>query len=212
MPRRIRRLNPPQFERYQRYKPYLRRDFAYACVYCGLHENEHGGPQPFTIDHLRPKSRFPKLRNSYFNLLYACSVCNRYKADDWPSDNPLADGKGYLDPYEHDYDEHFAVDVSFQMISKTPVGSYMVDRLRLNRTMLMKLRQLRQIEEDQHNRFVGAFQAAIDRFDALLENTRLAKKKRRQLEADRTALQTAYNQHIVNWNRRWEPRYELEDY
>ena len=37
-----------------------------------------------TIDHFRPRSRFPGLTFDWINLVYACRRCNEAKADSWP--------------------------------------------------------------------------------------------------------------------------------
>ena len=59
----------------------LARDFGRICAYCeqpcqwptrtGSLRNEE------TIDHFRPRSRFPNLQFDWLNLLYACKRCNR---------------------------------------------------------------------------------------------------------------------------------------
>lgn len=149
MPKLSRRQSVPQFNAYQPYKQYLREDFQYCCVYCAIHENEYGGPRGFTVEHFRPKSIFAHLVNDYQNLLYGCNVCNPFKGNDWPSDNPLLDGVGYLDPCEHDYDDHFRLH-EFEIEGLTRPAMYMIERLHLNRRQLIKLRQRRWDEERIH--------------------------------------------------------------
>lgn len=72
----VRRENPPQFTDSSKYKRYLRRDFTYRCVYCTIHEREHGGYRSFHVEHFRPKSKFPLLSTTYTNLMYSCNFCN----------------------------------------------------------------------------------------------------------------------------------------
>lgn len=36
------------------------------------------------VEHFRPKSRYPELRNTWENLLLACPICNDKKADHFP--------------------------------------------------------------------------------------------------------------------------------
>ena len=40
-----------------------------------------------TIDHFRPRSKFPHLTFDWLNLIYACERCNKAKADEWPELN-----------------------------------------------------------------------------------------------------------------------------
>ena len=66
----------------------LARDFGCICAYCeqpcqrptrsGSSRNEE------TIDHFRPRSRFPNLQFDWLNLIYACKRCNQRKDDGWP--------------------------------------------------------------------------------------------------------------------------------
>jgi hypothetical protein len=212
MARPSRRSDVPRHNSYQRYKPYLREDFTYACAYCGVHENEGGGPRFFTVEHYRPKSRFPKLRNEYRNLLYACAVCNGYKGDDWPSDDPVADGRGYLDPCDHDLGEHIGPAGEDELAGLTPVGRYMVERLRLNRGLLRKLRRLRREEERLHQQFVALVERSLALLEVELQRANLRKRQRKEIERELAALRHQQSERIAAWERRWEPLFTLEDY
>lgn len=209
---RSRRPNPPKLRPYQRYKPLLREDFTYLCVYCELHENESGGPRFFSVEHFRPKSRFPNLTTEYSNLLYACGVCNSYKGNDWPAEDPIATGKGYLDPCEHDYSDHFATDADFRLLEKTAIGRYMIDRLHLNRPMLQKLRRSRHEQEQAHQQFIALFERNLALIAAALADQDLSKSKRRGLEADLAAARSQYERYLAGWQQRWDPLYNTEDY
>ena len=122
---------------YKKYKRIIREDFVYRCGYCGTHENAFGGYKQYQIDHLRPKSipRFEHLTNDYSNLVYCCPECNRVKLDYWPSDNPIRDGYGWIDPCVHDYDEHFIINLNEDSLSiqnKTALGKWLVIHLGLD--------------------------------------------------------------------------------
>jgi 5-methylcytosine-specific restriction endonuclease McrA len=212
MPLRTRRSNPPRYSTYQRYKGVLREDFSYRCVYCDIHENESGGPRYFSVEHFRPKKRFPELRTEYRNLLYACTVCNSYKSDDWPSETPLDDGRGYLDPTEHDYDDHFALSDDDLIVGLSAVGHYMIQRMRLNRKMLQKIRALRREEEQQHTRILSLLERSISAIDIVLEREQPTGKAGRALRRERDELRKQYEAQVVSWGRRWEPLFNLEDY
>lgn len=209
---RVRRTNAPKQKNYQGYKRYLREDFRYICVYCEIHENENGGPRFFTVEHFRPKSRFPALRTDYANLLYACSVCNSFKGNDWPTDDPLGDGKGYLDPCEHDYDQHFTYSADFLVEGKTPVARYMIASMHLNRPMMQKIRQSRREEEELHQQFVELFERNLALLAAALQDAELPVGERRQLEHELERLRRQYERRHEAWNRRWQPLFGMDDY
>ncbi len=74
----------------------LAQDFGPICVYCERpcqpkqprtqtedEETSHR-PNDETIDHFRPRSRFPHLWLDWLNLVYACHRCNQLKGDSWP--------------------------------------------------------------------------------------------------------------------------------
>lgn len=140
MPLIIRRQTPGTLGSYPLYKKYLRLDFCHTCVYCSVHECEFGGLQNFGVEHYRPKGQFPKLLLEYSNLLYSCNTCNRFKLNDWPSEYPVADGKGYLNPCEHDFEEHFKLDTTGKIAGLTGVGKYMVERMHINRRFMVDTR------------------------------------------------------------------------
>ncbi len=76
-----RRHGPAGYTDYESYRPWLREEFYFRCVYCLRRERWNLDDIAFTIDHLHPVSSAPDLRCDYENLLYACSRCNRAKTD-----------------------------------------------------------------------------------------------------------------------------------
>lgn len=66
---------------YTAFRAYVRQDFRQCCAYCLLHEFWAGGEDNFELDHFRPVSRFPDLERDFYNLYYACHVCNQRKRD-----------------------------------------------------------------------------------------------------------------------------------
>ena len=201
------------YKRYQTYKRYLRVDFAYACAYCDLHENEFGGLWHFHVEHHRPWRRpeFAHLVTTYGNLLYACGVCNTYKGDDWPADDPVAAGAGYLDPCEHDFDAHFAPARGFRVAGRTGVGRYMVEALHLNR------RQLRVVRARRARR-LAHHQAALARLDQLEAGFRavLAQARPPEDHADaHRGLALAADERgrlAARWARQFVPEFEAADF
>lgn len=75
--------------------------------------------------------------------MYACCSCNWKKGNDWPSSNPIEEGKGYLDPCIHDFNDFFFIDDNGHITAIEPVAKYMIERLNLNRNFLIKLRNER---------------------------------------------------------------------
>jgi hypothetical protein len=140
------------YAQYRSYKPYLVRDFQNKCGYCDDFDGWVGGPSTYHIDHFAPKIKFKELVNHYGNLVYACSYCNRYKSDDWPSDDhsvTFINDRGYIDPCEPSYHEHFYRDDHGNIHPNSPLGEYMYKKLQLylgrhrviwNLSQLMKLK------------------------------------------------------------------------
>jgi hypothetical protein len=86
-PHFIRRASAPTTKRsdYRGFRQHVRQDFRKTCAYCLLDETWAAGPENFELDHFRPKSIFPQLALSYYNLYWSCHVCNRLKRDLWPA-------------------------------------------------------------------------------------------------------------------------------
>ena len=209
----IKRQKPyPCYSAYRKYKLHLRRDFLYCCAYCTIHENEWGGLRHFQVEHLRPKSRFPQLIADYENLLYACDVCNCYKGNDWPSDFPLVEGVGYLDPCQHDYDEHFENEqTTGRTNGLSPPARYMVERLHLNRLHLIRVRQKRMREEELHQRFLQQTDELLAMIADSLEDKSLPEHVLMLLQAFQEHLEQDREQRIRWWRTRWEPAYEPDE-
>jgi hypothetical protein len=72
-----RQHGPVGYSRYQDYRPWLRDEFSFRCVYCLWREEWLDEEQ--TIDHFLPKALYPRLERKYDNLVYACRWCNRRK-------------------------------------------------------------------------------------------------------------------------------------
>jgi uncharacterized protein (TIGR02646 family) len=145
-----RRQQPPSFDDYRRYRPYLEIDFRRQCCYCGMQEApEH--PGSFAVEHFRPKEKFPDLKCSYSNLYYACFRCNRFKWDHWPSGAEVQDGRRFWDPCADVSVEHFYCTFTDGAIHpRTKCGDYTREKVRLDRPFLRTLR-LKRIE--RHRRF-----------------------------------------------------------
>ena len=66
----------------------LSQDFRRICAYCERYclpvTQTGNSPDEETIDHFRPRSRFPEQRFDWLNLIYCCRRCNQVKGDNWP--------------------------------------------------------------------------------------------------------------------------------
>ncbi len=77
----VRRHGPCGYADYASYRPWLRDEFDFRCVYCLIREQWGRTAGLFDLDHFLPAALFPDMRESYDNLLYCCTRCNAAKAD-----------------------------------------------------------------------------------------------------------------------------------
>ncbi|RYE61231.1 MAG: hypothetical protein EOP20_00225 [Hyphomicrobiales bacterium] len=139
--------------RYNLYRKDLRQDFAHACGYCG-DQDERADPSTFHIDHFAPRKKFPLLAQEYSNLVYACRFCNVSKSDHWIGTDPSVphDGvQGFIDPCSDEYAENLRRDEGGRVVSDTPLGQYVIGRLRLHlirHELLWRARQARDLRDE----------------------------------------------------------------
>ena len=88
---------PLGYADYKSFKPWLRDEFRFRCVYCLWREVWCAdGDGSFGIDHVRPRASHPEQGSDYDNLVYACCRCNSVKQE-----NPLP-----VDPCEEGWGNH----------------------------------------------------------------------------------------------------------
>lgn len=111
---------------YHNYKDDLAKDFNNKCGYTNCADHWFGGKRCFQIDHFKPESKYPQLKNEYSNLIYCCSYVNRAKWDD--------ESTHYLDPCDVDYNQHFERDDCGIICAKAgdADAEYMVEKMNLN--------------------------------------------------------------------------------
>ena len=80
-PRKQRRHGPSGYASYEPYRPWLRDEFDFRCVYCLKREMWGQVTGEFDLDHFEPQSLNPRRRLDYLNLVYACRRCNSVKRD-----------------------------------------------------------------------------------------------------------------------------------
>lgn len=97
---------------------YLTPRFNHKCGYCERAcDDARGNPKSPTLDHFKPKSRFPALTYVWKNWIFSCKECNEIKSDQWP------DG-GFVDPCADDVmerpEEYFDFDCEYmELIPKS---------------------------------------------------------------------------------------------
>jgi hypothetical protein len=79
--RRHRRHGPRGYAAYESYRPWLRDEFTFRCVYCLKREQWGQVTAEFDLDHFQPQKLFRDQASDYKNLVYACRRCNAVKRD-----------------------------------------------------------------------------------------------------------------------------------
>jgi hypothetical protein len=127
-----RRHGPRGYADDEHYKPWLRDEFDYRCVYCLCREVWFPDRQRnFSIDHVLPRSLAPTGPSDYDTLAYACCQCNSFrKAATLPQDPALA-----LAP-------HLRVTPDGTIQALTLIGAAFIGRCALDRADLTAFRKL----------------------------------------------------------------------
>ncbi|MBW3596920.1 MAG: HNH endonuclease, partial [Planctomycetes bacterium] len=73
------RRHGPIYARYESYRPWLRDEFSFRCVYCLKREQWGILRGTFDIDHFLPQQTAPGRMTDYDNLVYSCAGCNAAK-------------------------------------------------------------------------------------------------------------------------------------
>jgi hypothetical protein len=129
----LRKHGPYGYLEYQRYKPWLRDDFKFRCVYCLERERWYpNGHAAFGVDHIFPKSdpAHKHLECEYENLLYSCNRCNSAK------------GTALLpDPTKIALGQHLQVGVDGSIAGLTMEGKFLICLLGLDTPMITETRR-----------------------------------------------------------------------
>lgn len=130
----VRRHNPAGYTDHKTYKPWLRDEFHFRCVYCLRREMWTSDREAaFSVDHIVPQSdpvRGLALQWVYTNLLYACLRCNYQR-----------NNKDILDPTIEPMAAHLIVDKRGRVQSLTNEGQDLIDLLKLNTDPLVRERE-----------------------------------------------------------------------
>jgi len=118
---------------------HVRKDFEHCCAYCLRHE-DWAEPETFELDHFYPKSLFPEKQYDFYNLYYACSRCNSFKWNHFPSARLASQGIEFIDFCRDDFERHYEISASGIWEPRTLSAKYMIDTLNLNSNHLVRQR------------------------------------------------------------------------
>ncbi len=127
-----RRHGPQGYANLESYRPWVRDDFAFRCVYCLARESWGKGHYGFQLDHLVPQSRSPSRARDYENLCYACATCNELKSNI----------DGLADPCEMAYAQCLRVREDGTMLALNDQGTILIKVLRLDNPENTEYRRL----------------------------------------------------------------------
>lgn len=116
-----RRHGPTGYQDYGSYKPWLRDEFEFRCVYCLERETWYPNrAASFAVDHIVPQSQDANLIFEYTNLLYSCNRCNSARQD-----------IEVLNPFLVAFGEHLRCSTDGHIVALTPEGQDLIDLLHL---------------------------------------------------------------------------------
>lgn len=114
------------------------------CGYCGVHETSVGGE--LEVDHFHPQAAGGS--DDVENLVYACTACNRFKGDYAPAPNAPVSLQ-LIHPLRDDLSVHVEETAHGRLVGLTPRGWFHIQRLHLNRPLLVERRRLHHVLQAQ---------------------------------------------------------------
>jgi len=116
----------------EHFKPWLRDEFTYRCLYCGCREVWFpDGDRSCSVEHLQPTSLAPNGLTDYDSLVYACCQCNAARG---AAELPLEPTEGLR--------QHVEVLLDGTVRGLTPQGEDFIRICRLDRPNLVAFRRL----------------------------------------------------------------------
>jgi hypothetical protein len=158
----------------------VRQRANYACEFCGVTEADTGGE--LTIDHFRPQAKGGD--DGLANLLYCCARCNQYKLDYWPTQSaelPL------WNPRDEPASKHWLVLDDGMLHPLTPIGTFTLRRLRLNRSPLVTYR-LRHRQHAEELRLLTRYREVVQLLEQLHGELAIVMQEQSQLLEEQQAL------------------------
>ncbi len=126
-----RRHGPVGYSDHTSFRPWLRDEFAFRCVYCLTRESWGSVTGLFDIDHCEAVAAHPEARLAYDNLVFACAGCNAKKGD-----------QRVPDPLAAFTSETVRVLATGEIMGSTPESQRLIRDLDLNRKQLKDFRRL----------------------------------------------------------------------
>ena len=135
---KIQRNCEEHFDRPQKYKSYLQKDFHGRCCYCNMPENLL--TVSYHVEHFIPQNAFKGIKDSlwtdYDNLMWACPKCNLSKGDKYQGDffqSDKIENELLYNPVETDYNDIFYRNELGSIDSDDFKGQEMIKLLKLYR-------------------------------------------------------------------------------
>ena len=127
-----RRHGPLGYVDYTSFKPWLRDEFAFRCLYCLTRERWFPiGHEGFSVEHFIAQSIAPALRHKYENLFYVCCACNAARRE-------IALP---FDPTQEPLSAHVRITRAGVAEALTIEGAQFIDICRLNRPARVDFRR-----------------------------------------------------------------------
>ena len=127
-----RKHRPAGYKGYQSYKPWLRDEFSFRCMYCLSRETWNPeGHRAFGCDHIEAQADAPHRILDYFNLVYSCCSCNSCRQNLVLPSDPCEDPMGH----------HLEVNEVGVVKGLTSTGQDYIDLCQLNRPTLVDFRR-----------------------------------------------------------------------
>lgn len=126
----ILRHGPSGYIDYESFRPWLRDEYDFLCVYCRIRES-WALTMSFNIDHFVPQVVNPDIRANYENLVYSCPSCNFAKSN-----------STLLDPRQHLSVESVRVHEDGTIEGLTPEAREIIRSIGLDDPKYQSLRNL----------------------------------------------------------------------
>jgi hypothetical protein len=127
----VRRHGPMGYADHESYRPWIRDEFAFRCVYCLIREMWGPFKAVYALDHFLPVAMHPDLALEYDNLLYGCVSCNLSKGS---VETP--------EPFTVLLDPEVTVSEDGAIHDNTPQARKLIELLGLDRPRLREFREL----------------------------------------------------------------------
>jgi len=127
----VRRHGPAGYSQAESFRPWLRDEFSFRCVYCLTRETWGPFRGLFAVDHFLPVALRPDLALEYDNLLFACTTCNAIKND-----------RVVPDPTLVLLADKVAVDEGGILVTASPDAARLIELLDLNEPHWVEFRYL----------------------------------------------------------------------